>query len=89
MKSVIDLCNDNTNSQSKGKPTVGTNQYNNVVMIEHLPMSELYAMIEQHKLNMQFLKDDAVLSGDKKMSNINKIKHIFAIVEGRSVVKNK
>ena len=89
MKSVIYLCNDNNNCRSKGIATTVTNRLNNVVTIEHLHTSELYAMIEHHKLHMQSLKDNDILSEDKKMSIINKIENIFSIIEGRSVVKKR
>ena len=87
MKSVIDIYNDNTKSWSNGKATVVSIESKNVVIIKHLPFSGLYAMIEQHKLHMHFLKENEVLSENKKISIINRIEHIFSIIECRSVLK--
>ena len=38
----------------------------NVIAIENLSLPELYAMIEQHKLHLNFLKDNDMLVDGKK-----------------------
>ena len=53
-------------------------------MIKDLPMKDLYAMIEQHKLHIKFLKDNDILPDDKKTDIIQKIEYVFSIIEGRS-----
>ena len=46
-------------------------------------------MIEQRKLNMNFLKEHDMLTGEKKDTIIGKISDMFEIIEGRSEKKRK
>ena len=55
-----------------------------VMIIEDLPIKDLYTMREQHKLHIKFLKDNNILSDDKKTDIIQKIEYIFSIIEDRS-----
>ena len=54
MKSVIDLCNDNTNGGNRGKGVAASIKSEGIVTIEDLPMNDLYEMIEQRKLHIFF-----------------------------------
>ena len=55
----------------------------NVIAIENLSLPELYAMIEQHKLHLNFLKDNDMLVDGKKEDIVGKISYIFDVIEGR------
>ena len=54
-----------------------------VVAIEQLSLPELYAMIEQHKLHLNFLKDNDMLVDGKKEEIVGKISYIFEIIDSR------
>ena len=60
MKSVIDMCNNNSKPAREHKLASkggGNNKDivdQNVVAIENLSFPDLYAMIEQHKLHLNF-----------------------------------
>ena len=55
----------------------------NVIAIENLSLPELYAMIEQHKLHLDFLKENDMLVDGKKEDIVGKISYIFDVIEGR------
>ena len=60
---------------------------NKVVAIEQLSLPELYAMIEQHKLHLNFLKDNDMLVDGKKEEIVGKISYIFEIIDSRKEKK--
>ena len=86
MKSVIDMCKENKKVEN---PSVeeSIERESSIVMIENLPLDELYAMINQHKLRMGFLKENDILSDGKKESIIEKIENIFKVIERRILSK--
>ena len=84
MNSLTDLCNNNKTSSNIGKGVGDSIKRESVVMIENLLMTDLYTIIEHHKLHIQFLKDNDMLFDDKKSSIIDKIKNIFKTIESRS-----
>ena len=93
IKSVIDLCNDNSNLNGK-EASVGVGNKNiketsGLITIENLSLPELYLMIEQHKLHMNFLKENDMLLDGKKEDIVGKISYIFEIIEGRRQKKRK
>ena len=55
----------------------------NVIAIENLSLPELYAMIEQHKLHLDFLKENDMLVDGEKEDIVDKISYIFDVIEGR------
>lgn len=73
MKSVIDMFKENNN-----KPSVGDiiQQGSNIVMIENLPLDELYVIINQLKIHMRFLKWNNMLSHRIKEDMMVKIDYI-------------
>ena len=91
IKSVIDLCNDNSKSVEKnstGKAGL-VKDVCAVVLTENLPLTDLYIMIDQHKSHMNFLKEHDMLTDTKKSEIVGKISHVFEIIEGRSERKRK
>ena len=60
MKSVIDLCNENTKYQSSRKLVLVTIASENAAITKDLPVSDLYTVIEHHTMHMQFPKEHEV-----------------------------
>ena len=60
-----------------------------VVLVEKLPLDELYMMIQQHKLHMEFLKDNDMMTDDRKLKVVENIECIFQIIEGRISESNR
>ena len=97
MKSVIDLCNDNSKANGKeasvsvGSAIIkeGSVLGSGLITMENLSLPELYLMIEQHKLHMNFLKENDMLLDGKKEDIVGKISYIFEIIEGRRQKKRK
>ena len=89
MKSVIKLCNDNNNSKEKVSNMGDGNRDKEVVTIKDLGSKDVYVMIEQHKLHVNFLKEHDMLTDDSKNSIVSKMFHIFEIIEGRTLKKRK
>ena len=78
---------DQMDVENDGKKKKGSD--NIVVPIEQLSLPELYAMIEQHKLHLTFLKDNDMLVDGKKEDIVGKISYIFEIIESRSGKKRR
>lgn len=55
----------------------------NVIAIKNLSLPELYVMIEQHKLHLDFLKENDMLVDGEKEDIVDKISYIFDVIEGR------
>ena len=93
IKYFIDLCNDNSNSKSnvESSSVRGTIDRERVgsgfVTIENFPLPELYTMIDQHKLHVNFLKENELLLDGKKEEIVGKIFYIFEIIEDERVRK--
>lgn len=88
MKTVIDVYKGNDKVE-KHTVVETIELEDSIVMIRNLPLDELYAMINQHKLHMRFLKENSILSDGKKEGIVEKINHIFKSIEGRSLGKKK
>ena len=52
-------------------------EFDNIVLIENLPLKDVYIMIEKHKLHMKFLKDHDILNKEKKDLIVGKITNVF------------
>ena len=85
---VIDICNDNKNHTHVGSSVRKViNKESHIMLIENLPLADLYTMIQQHKLHMEFLKYNDMLSGEKKTKIAEIFDFTFEIIEGRSTEK--
>ena len=93
IKSVIDLCDTNSKSKSNvesssvGGSIERERVGSGVVTIDNFSLPELYTMIEQHKLHMDFLKENELLLDGKKEEIVGNMSYIFEIIEGRRVRK--
>ena len=52
--------------------------------MENLPLDDLYKMLQQHKLHMKFLKDNDMMTDDRKLKIVEKVEYISHIIEGSS-----
>ena len=52
--------------------------------MEHLPLKDLYTLIEQHKLHLSFLKDNNMCSNEKHDLIGRKIEELFEIIAERT-----
>ena len=81
IKSVIDLCNNG--GQDKDDLKTNKSQKENL-MIENQGLPQLFALIEQHKVHLNFLMEHGMCGDDRKESIIKKIEDIFEIISRRS-----
>ena len=59
------------------------------MLIENLPLDELYRMIQEYKFHTEFLKDNEMLTDDMKQKIVENIEYIFQIIEGPSSKSNR
>ena len=62
-------------------------EFDNIVLIENLPLKDSYIMIEQHTLHIKFLKENDTLTKEKKDLTVGKISDVFELIEGKSEKK--
>ena len=86
MKSVVAMCESNTGGGTMAKG-VAVARNNSNLLLENLPLAELFALIEQHKLHLKFLEDTNSCSEIEKSEIISDIKGIFKLIKDRSGVK--
>ena len=60
---------------------------NSDLLLENFPLTELFTLIEQHKLHLKFLEDTNLCSEMEKTEIISDIKVNFKIIKGRSGMK--
>ena len=68
------------NEENKKRPARDVDE----LLLENRPLTELFALIEQHQKHLKLLKDNDMLSDDKKLSIITEIEDIFEMVKSRS-----
>ena len=57
--------------------------------MDNLPLGEISRMIQQHNLLMKFLKDNYMITNDRKLKVVEKIEYTFQIIEGHSSESNR
>ena len=87
MKSAVAMCESNTGGGTMVKGVAVAARNHSDLLLENLPLAELFALIEQHKLHLNFLEDNNLRSEMEKTEIISDIKGIFKIIKGRSGVK--
>ena len=87
MKNVIELCKTNKDESASNKQKNPTNSEE--LLLENRPMTELFVLIEQHQKHLKLLKDNDMLSEEKKVSIISEIEDIFEIVNSRTTRNKK
>ena len=68
------------NKENKKRPPRDSEE----LLLENRPLTELFALIEQHQKHLKLLKENDMLSNDKKISIITEIEDIFEMVNSRS-----
>lgn len=53
---------------------------NNILLIENHTLPERFALIEQHKMHLNFFKEHGMCDEDKKENLISKIEDILIII---------
>ena len=59
------------------------------MLLENQPLVDLYAVIDQHKLYIVFIKENDVLSDEKKSDIISQIEDICYITKKKNVRKRE
>ena len=54
------------------------------VLDEDLPRSDLFELINQHKLHLQLLKENDMCTDEEKLEIVNEFKRLFSIINDRS-----
>ena len=54
------------------------------LLLENRPLTELFTLIEQHQKHLKLLKDNDMLTDNKKISIITEIEDIFEMVISRT-----
>ena len=54
------------------------------VLDEDLPRSDLFELIHQNKLHLQFLKENDMYTDEEKLEIVNEVKRLFSIINDRS-----
>ena len=89
MKNIVTMCASNSAmcaSNTIPSSTAVANTKDDL-MLENLPLTELFKLIEQHKLHLKFMEDNGMSSEEGKLEIINEIKDIFLIIKNRSGTK--
>ena len=53
-------------------------------MDEDLPRSDIFGLINQHKLHLAFLKENDMCSEEDKMEIVSTVKRLFGIINNQS-----
>jgi len=68
------------NEENRKQPTRDVDE----LLLENCPLTELFALIEQHQNHLKLLKDNDMLTDDKKIGIITEIEDIFEMVNSRT-----
>ena len=81
MKLVIDMCSQVAKGVTVAeKPAAKPSDY----FVENLSMDDLYKLIEQHKLHLEFLTSNNMCTEVKKDNIVAKIEDVFEIISQRT-----
>ena len=83
MKSVVAMCESNTGGCNLMKG-MAVARNNLDLLLENLPLAELFTLIEQHKVRFKFLEDSNFCLNAENTEIILKIKWIFTLNKCRS-----
>ena len=68
------------NEENKKRPARDVDE----LLLENRPLTELFALIEQQQKHLKLLKENDMLTDDKKISIMTEIEDIFEMVNSRS-----
>ena len=85
IKSVVDYCTSGGDNDDKKK---ADELKDKDLLDEDLPRSDLFELINQHKLHLQFLKENDMCTNEERLDIVNEVKRLFSIINDRSR-KNK
>ena len=81
IRSVVDYC---TKGEEIATTTKRDKVKDNDVVCEDLPRTELFELINQHKLHLKFLQENDMCSDEEKLEIVNEVKKLFNITNGQS-----
>ena len=85
MKSVVDYCIKGGNGGTQKSYDMFDDKD---VIDEDFPRSDLFELINQHKLHLAFLKENDMCSDEDKSQIVNEVKRLFGIINDRSRKRN-
>ena len=77
---MVDFCNSsriNSNKSADGDRNKAE------IMNTYLPRKDLFALIEQHKMHLKFVKENDICSEEEKIEIVARLKRLFEIMNGR------
>ena len=85
LSTVVNTCK-GINAATLDSTTTATTsrKSNSNVAIEDLPLDELYKLIAQHRMHLEFLKECGMCDDEKKKHIVSQCENIFMIINGRS-----
>ena len=87
MSSVVDTCKQLT-TVSPATKSPSTNVSNHTVVIEELPLDDLYKLIDQYRKHLDFLKEVNMCDAEKTKSIVDKCEMVFNIINGRTATES-
>ena len=87
MSSVVNTCKQLT-TVSPATQSPSTNVSNHTVAIEHLPLDDLYKLVEQYRKHLEFLKEVNMCDTEKTKSIVEKCENVFNIINSRTATQS-